>query len=157
LANKDYAVSLRGLALEVVDRFLKLPKKDRFAEMIALETELRDDQKTKEQATLDKQVKETKPTYPLERYAGFYRSPLYGEAIVEWLDDKLIFRLGVMHGELTHFHYDTFLLTWKNPQDGRALVRFVPNDLGKIGGLRLIELHKPNDSDAEYLRIERRP
>jgi hypothetical protein len=54
---------------------------------------------------------DTKPSLPLEDYAGAYESPAYGRARITLRGGRLLWRWRDEEGELRHHHDDTFLLT----------------------------------------------
>ncbi|HEY8505420.1 MAG TPA: serine hydrolase, partial [Gemmataceae bacterium] len=156
LANADFSLLPHGVMLHVFDRYLGPgdgETADRIAEMLELEQEFRREQREKEEKALAERVPGTKPSLAAEAYAGRYESPLYGEADVTRSGGKLVLNVGTrLTGDLEHFHFDTFLVRWRNPIDGRGLVRFALSDLGKVTGLRLTELARPDQGDMVFAK-----
>lgn len=100
-------------------------------------------------------LQDTKPSLPLERYAGRYVSTLYGDATVTLEQSGLVLRLVPnpdMVADLTHWHADTFELTWRRPfpwfGNGRAL--FVLDHDATVTELKL---DVPND-DFWFYELE---
>jgi len=119
-----YNIYDRLLGLEPVDwnaRGLEQRKKAKEAEEKAKEEK---DSKRKEG---------TKPSYPLEDYAGAYENPGYGRIAVEFVDGALKATYNGMTSELEHFHFDVFRL--KNDVFGELKVRFLLNVDGEIESL----------------------
>lgn len=57
----------------------------------------------------------TSPSRPLETYAGTYENKLHGAMIVRHENGKLSLQFGGGEiGDLTHWHYDTFRVTWRD-------------------------------------------
>ena len=77
-------------------------------------------------------VTSTKPSLPLTNYAGSYTDPLHGKAEVSMQDGKLRMSLNTMlAGNLTHWHFDTFRLTYDQRWNGTDTVGFVLDAQGK--------------------------
>lgn len=67
---------------------------------------------------------DTKPTLAITDYVGDYADSFYGKLRVTYTDGKLLLFGRELMGELTHWQYDAFLLTWKTPWMGEDIVRF---------------------------------
>jgi CubicO group peptidase (beta-lactamase class C family) len=67
----------------------------------------------------------TRPTLPLERYAGTYADSLYGAVTVTHERGQLMLRRGARSGVLEHWHYDTFRARWANAWQGTSMATFV--------------------------------
>jgi len=103
---------------------------------------------------------DTKPSHPLESYAGSFRCPMYGDATVSVEGDKLILSLHpykALVAELKHLHYDTFSIHWKKSdiawfEGGTA--HFVADSRGTF---ERIDLDVPNDDLWFYeIKLQRR-
>lgn len=67
----------------------------------------------------------TQPSVPLERYAGVYRHPAWGDVIVTLEGGKLVARYGTeFEGDLEHVQYDGFQAKWRNPARGADYLNF---------------------------------
>jgi CubicO group peptidase (beta-lactamase class C family) len=89
----------------------------------------------------------TKPSLALDAYAGRYGGDLYGDATVTAEGGALVLRLlpnPDMVADLTHWHYDTFLIKWRKPFPwwGDGWVQFLMDNRGKVTELKL---DVPND------------
>jgi CubicO group peptidase (beta-lactamase class C family) len=73
----------------------------------------------------------TKPSHPLEDYAGEYEHPAYGVLTITRQDAGLGFDFHKIRLPLTHFHYDRFD-TPDDEQDGKWSVNFSTNPQGEI-------------------------
>lgn len=59
----------------------------------------------------------TQPSLALDRYAGTYSCPMYGDATVAVEDGHLVVRLvpaANFVADLEHWHYDTFVIRWRD-------------------------------------------
>jgi CubicO group peptidase (beta-lactamase class C family) len=81
----------------------------------------------------ESRVKGTTPSLPLERYAGTYRHPMYGELQVSHGDSGLVARRsGSYVGDLEHWHYDTFTIDWRDDTMGETLLTFRLDVRGRV-------------------------
>lgn len=70
-------------------------------------------------------VPNTKPSLPLEKYAGTYADSLLGEVVVRDSSGTLVLQFGPnWHGTLEHWHYDTFRTRFGTPVLGAIPVQF---------------------------------
>jgi hypothetical protein len=90
------------------------------------------DEKDRREANA-KRVKGTKPSLPLERYAGTYADSLYGKVVVRMENGHLVLDMAPkMIGDMEHWHYDTFRVVWRDHRDGTNLVSFTLDMDGKV-------------------------
>jgi hypothetical protein len=93
-------------------------------------------------------VKKTRLSLPLAEYCGVYTSEMYGDVLIT-MDDNPISPFGglkidfaptaLFKGQLTHWHYDTFELSWSTQMmlpKGKAT--FVLNKEGKPIELKVV-------------------
>ena len=92
-----------------------------FARSEAARTRARDAQKKADAA----RVPNTKPSLPLEKYAGTYADSLLGEVVVRDSSGTLVLQFGPnWHGTLEHWHFDTFRTRFGTPVLGAIPVQF---------------------------------
>jgi len=80
-----------------------------------------------------KQAKGTNVEVKLDDYTGLYGDPMYGDAKVTLQEGKLVLELlpaPVFISDLTHLHYDTFVLKLRNT------LSFVPHGMGTVQFIR---------------------
>lgn len=82
-------------------------------------------------------IQNTQPSLPLKEYAGAYEDLFYGTATITEEANHLTFHFGPMEGDLEHWHYDTFKLTWKKPVVGIDFITFVLDRNGQVEELRI--------------------
>jgi CubicO group peptidase (beta-lactamase class C family) len=81
-------------------------------------------------AQLAKRLSDTKPSVPLDAYAGTYSDPLYGTVEVKLVEGKLrISAAKDLTADLEHRHVDTFMARWSRPWMGESLVTFQLNPM----------------------------
>lgn len=98
-------------------------------------------------------VPNTAPSLGFEAYAGRYHSDLYGDIEVAQENAKL--KLMFPHtksfsAELTHWHYDTFRIVWRDPVIPDGLLTFVLDAQGNVAEMRL---DQPNLLDVDFSEL----
>ena len=122
-----------ALMYRVFDAYLGLPPQDYSAKLLAARNTAEERGKAAAKRMEDERAKGTKPSLPLEQYAGSYKDEMYGEATVTQEEGKLVFRYSpAFTGELEHWHYDTFRVKWPNPTVAQSFVTFTLNAQGKV-------------------------
>ena len=91
------------------------------------------------QALESKRVTGTHPTLPLDRYTGTYADSLYGTATVGSMNGRLTLQAGTATGQLEHWQYDLFRVTWPDPFWDPAYVSFAIDPDGTVGELRFVD------------------
>jgi CubicO group peptidase (beta-lactamase class C family) len=76
-------------------------------------------------------VPNTKPSHPLEAYAGEYENPAYGVLKIGLKDGQLQYDFHKIRLPLSHFHYDRFD-TPDDEIDGKSSVNFITGPLGDV-------------------------
>jgi CubicO group peptidase (beta-lactamase class C family) len=106
------------------------------------------------------------PSLSLERYAGTYRDPWYGDVEISLEDDgRLWFRSErnePLQGPLEHFQYDTFIALWTDRQlMADAYVSFSLSPEGSVERIRMKAVSPTtdfsydfHDLDLRYVRSE---
>jgi len=141
LTNLDHSELRHALLYTVFDRFIgpSSPAHDWSAEMRAMYKRIADSTRAARQARESKRVPNTLPTLPLERYTGTYADSLYGTATVGLLNGRLTLQAGMASGQLEHWQYDLFRVTWPDPFWEAAYVSFAIDPDGTVGDLRLVD------------------
>jgi hypothetical protein len=101
-----------------------------------------------------KRAKNTKPSLPLEKYAGRYEDKWYGEMVIEKVGNKLIMKFShtpALIGELEHWHYDTFVVRWKDRSlNADAFVTFMLNYKGEIEQVKMVPVSPLTDFSFDF-------
>lgn len=137
----------------VVDAILGLLPRDWSAEYMKVRTKQREMARETEAKRLAQRVMGTKPSHPLEHYAGVYADSMYGESAVKAENGRLRLTYGTMYdGDLEHWHFDTFRATWKARNLGRTFVSFALDADGKVKSVEIEGLtvfgRKPDAADT---------
>jgi len=136
LSNAPGTLLPNALMYRILDLELKAQPKDYSAEM--RQRALADAERARQNQP--RQIAGTRPSLPLDRYAGGYADSLYGQLQVRLDGDSLRIAIGT-RGEavLRHWHYDTFQALWPIRGTRPSLVTFNLDARGNVAGLVLDE------------------
>lgn len=137
LANLDHAELRHALMYRVFDMYSGNPARDWSKELLALYGGLERQADSTRRQQEQRRVADTRPSLPLERYAGTYTSQTYGDVVVTVRQGALHFAFGRGRvGALTHWHYDTFQAKWDDVRMRPSLVVFAPDGSGGVSSVR---------------------
>ncbi len=110
----------------------------RFIELSAKQDEQQQEQERQQD---ESRVKGTSPSLPLEAYAGDYEDEMYGKLTLVVEGGRLVLRRHTAWvGDLEHWHYDTFLVRWRDRVMGKGLITFRLSAEGKVASLEVEDL-----------------
>ena len=133
LTNMNQSDVTLPLMANAFDRLLGIsPAKDYNAEYYAAEQA--DQARRRAAAKPPVKVEGTKPSLPLEAYAGTYTDSFMGTATVRLDGGKLFIKYdkSAIVGELEHFHFDSFVATMNDAIMGKMPVTFKIGTSGKV-------------------------
>jgi CubicO group peptidase (beta-lactamase class C family) len=133
--NKLPNTGYLALSYYLAEKLLGVPPRDWIQAYLDYDQEVREKAEEAKQKGREAQVKETRPSLPLADYAGTYSSLIAGGASIAEKAGNLHIQLEAhssMSGELTHWHYDTFLCKWHDPVLGESLVPFITDGQGHV-------------------------
>jgi hypothetical protein len=83
-------------------------------------------------------VANTRPSLPLASYVGVYSDSMYEDIEVKLDGKSLVATMGPSYtGDLSHWHFDTFKVTWRDPSLGSSYFTFVLGADGKVKDLEM--------------------
>lgn len=129
-----------ALAYKIFDLYTGAPERDWSAELLKTIKGFEEQGKAAQKKQEESRVKGTQPPLPLDKYTGAYKDEMYGEAKVTQENGKLVLRTPAFVGDLEHWHYDTFRVTWRERTLGKALVTFTLNAQGDIDEMKAPDL-----------------
>jgi len=140
LGNIDHAEFRHALMLKAFDLQLGDPSHDWNADLRALYDSLDARGDSVEAARDAKRVMGTNPRLPLEKYAGTYRHPVWGDLIVRSTSDGLVANIGdnpELAGPLVHWNYETFRTSWGDGHSSPGWLSFVIAPNGGVAELQV--------------------
>ena len=133
LTNADGHNMNPAISYRIIDAYLGAPARDWSSIFLAQQKKAEVAQAAAEKQMDSARAKNTKPSLPLERYAGTYADSMYGNATVKLEAGKLVVRYGpTFEGDLEHWHYDTFRALWRNKRLGTSFVTFALDARGRV-------------------------
>ena len=135
--NYDHAEIRHALMYKAFDHFALGGTRDWSAELLKLYGNIQAGADKEQRDWEAKRVANTRPTLPLEAYAGTYADPLYGEVAITLENGSLrVVANGYLKALLQHWHYDTFRGWYDKKWNGKATGTFVLGADGKISHVR---------------------
>jgi len=142
----------RGLMYELLDHYLGLPKDDWPAKLARFKAD-RAAAALKLVQTAAAAPAKVGPSLPLERYAGTYHDPWYGDIAVTRNGDRLAIDFKSsprMTGRLEHYQYDTFITRFDDKSLEPAYVTFALDADGKISRVTMKAVSPIADFSYDY-------
>jgi CubicO group peptidase (beta-lactamase class C family) len=137
LANLDHAELRHALMYRVFDMYSGNAPRDWSKELLAPYSGLERQADSARRDQIQRRVAGTRPSLPLDRYAGTYTSQTYGDAVISVRNEALHFAFGRGRiGTLTHWHYDTFQAKWDDVRMDPSFVVFAPDGAGGVSSVR---------------------
>lgn len=161
LTNQESTAAFAALTYQIVDYYLKAQKFD-WVEAYRKFNE-RNARRSKEE--LDKiyasRKKDTRPSLPLQEYAGLYRDDWYGEVEIKLENGQLTMQFKhspELYGKLEHWHYDTFVARWFDRElRADAFVTFNLDHEGKISEVKMLPFSSDVDFSYDYQDLLLKP
>jgi CubicO group peptidase (beta-lactamase class C family) len=160
LTNAEESGAFDSILYHVLDRYFELPPTDWIAAFKAVK-----DAREKEAAEAMKQAEgaraaDSKPSLPLEKYAGAYNDAWYGPITIRGENGGLIISFDhtpTMIGDLQHWQYDTFKAHWRDRTIEDAFVVFSLNPDGGIESARMAAVSPLADFSFDYQDLLLKP
>ena len=161
LTNQESTEAFSAITYSVIDYYLQAPAFDWVAAFQKFkerrETEIRELEK-KAEASRDTS---SRPSLPLERYAGTYTDAWYGDIEIVKKGDNL--RLRFTHtpslvGDLVHWQYDTFIVRWDDRElRADAYITFSLNPDGSVEQAKMKAVSPATDFSFDFQDLLLKP
>jgi CubicO group peptidase (beta-lactamase class C family) len=153
LTNAESGSAFDSILFHILDSYFGLPPADWIAAYRA-----EDEQTEKEAADIMKKQEagraaDSKPSLPLEKYAGIYTDPWYGPVTIRMENGKLVFTLDHTPkaiGDLQHWQYDTFKAHWRDRTIEDAFLTFTLKPDGTIDHFTMVAVSPLADFSFDY-------
>ena len=160
LTNAEEGGAFDSILYHVLDHYFRLQSTD----WIAAFKTLKDKQEKDAAETMKKaesaRAADSKPSLPLERYAGVYSDAWYGTITIRMENGGLVISFDhtpTMIGDLQHWQYDTFKAHWRVPTIEDAFVTFSLNPDGSIESTRMAAVSPLADFSFDYQDLLLKP
>lgn len=159
MTNSEESGLLLGLSYKLIDHYLGLPDpgwttlwQDWYARRL--------EGGRKALAAAQASPARSGPSLPLERYAGRYRDPWYGDVVVSGAGKDLAIDFTStpdMRGRLKHWQYDSFVTVFDDRALEPAYVTFQLDADGKVTGVTMKAVNPIVDFSWDYQDLELKP
>ena len=161
LTNQESSATFNAITYFLLDFYLKAPVYDW---LVAYKTVVEENQNKIDRSMKDKELRRnmnSKPSLPLESYAGMYRDAWYGEIEIRLNEGKLVIEFKhtpKLTGKLEHWQYDTFAVRWNDRSlRGDAFITFELDADGAIVCARMEPFSKEVDFSFDYQDLNLKP
>jgi hypothetical protein len=137
----------------VLDAYFGLPQTDWIAAFKAVKEKVTKEAEEVMKKATDARTADAKPSLPLEKYAGVYTDAWYGPATMRIENGKLVFSLDHTPkavGDVEHWRYDTFKVTWRDRLIEDAFLTFTLNAEGEIDHMTVKAVSPLADFSFDY-------
>jgi CubicO group peptidase (beta-lactamase class C family) len=160
LTNAEEGGAFDSILYHVLDHYFHLPPTDWIAAFKS-----RKDTEEEEAADAMKKAEgaraaDSKPSLPLEKYAGVYNDSWYGPITIRKENAGLVITFDhtpTMIGDLQHWQYNTFKAHWRERTIEDAFVTFALNPDGSIESARMAAVSPLADFSFDYQDLLLKP
>ncbi len=158
LTNQESEEAFDAIAWHVIDHYLGAPAFDWIAGFAALRQRLDASAAEQERRAAAARDASSRPSLPLERYAGTYRDAWYGDITIAYTSGTLTMRFGhtpLLTGTLEPFQHDTFIVRWRDRElRADAYVTFALNPDGSIDRAKMRAVSPATDFSYDFQDLE---
>jgi CubicO group peptidase (beta-lactamase class C family) len=152
LTNMESGLS-DALCQRVVDAYLGAPLTDWAAALAGYERHQDSVSRATERAQSAARAADSKPSLPLDKYAGRYTDAMYGDATITNEGGHLVLRFShspAFTGDLDHWQYDTFVAHWRAKHVEDAFVTFALTPQGTVESMKMAAVSPLADFSFDF-------
>src|SRR5579863_5235813 len=160
LTNAEEGGAFDSIVYHLLDHYLNLSPTDWTAAFKALEDKQEKDAAETMKKAEGSRAANSKPSLPLEKYAGQYADAWYGPITIRSENSGLVITFDhtpKMIGDLQHWQHDTFKAHWRDRTIEDAFVTFSLNPDGSINSARLAAVSPLADFSFDYQDLLLKP
>jgi CubicO group peptidase (beta-lactamase class C family) len=160
LTNAEEDGAFDSILYHILDHYLHLPPTDWIAAFKAVkDNQEKDAAETMKKAESARNAN-SKPSLPLDEYAGVYNDAWYGPITIRYESGGLVISFDhtpTMVGDLEHWQYDTFKAQWRVHTIEDAFITFSLNPDGTIESARMAAVSPSADFSFDYQDLLLKP
>jgi CubicO group peptidase (beta-lactamase class C family) len=154
LTNQESGEAFDAIEWWLLDHFLGAPRTDWGAAFKILKQRGDSVTAAQEHSAAAKRDSTSRPSLPLDKYAGTYRDAWYGDVTIALDSGKLVMRFShtpELTGDLEHYQYDTFIARWRDRElRADAYVTFALKPDGTIDQVKLAAVSPATDFSYDF-------
>jgi CubicO group peptidase (beta-lactamase class C family) len=160
LTNAEEDGAFDSILFHVLDYYFRLPPTDWISAFKSREDTQEKDAAEARKKAESARATDSRPSLPLEKYAGVYNDGWYGPITIRMDSGKLIITFDhtpTMIGELQPWQHDTFKAHWRERTIEDAFVSFSLNPDGTINSARMAAVSPLADFSFDYQDLLLKP
>jgi CubicO group peptidase (beta-lactamase class C family) len=160
LTNAEESGAFEAILYHVLDYYFHIPATDWIANYKTVTDKQEKDAAETMKDAESARAANSKPSLPLERYAGTYNDAWYGPITIRMENGGLVITFDhtpTMIGDLQHWQYDTFKAHWRERTIEDAFITFSLNADGTIDTARMAAVSPLADFSFDYQDLLLRP
>ena len=160
LTNAEEGGAFDAILYHVLDFYLHVPPTDWIAAFKAVKDKEEKDAAEEMKKAEGARAADSKPSLPLEKYAGVYNDAWYGPITIKMENGGLVMSFdhtASMIGDLQHWQYDTFKAHWRSRTIEDAFVTFALNPDGTIESAKMAAVSPLADFSFDYQDLLLKP
>ncbi len=152
--NQEATEAFQAITYRLLDYYLAAPPTDWLPVFARLKASNDSANAAEERGAAAKRDSTSRPSLPLDRYAGTYRDAWYGDVIIALEAGKLVMRFShtpSLTGDLEHYQYDTFIAHWRDRElRADAYVTFALKPDGSIDRVKMSAVSPATDFSFDF-------
>jgi len=160
LTNAEESGAFDSILFHVLDYYFHLPPTDWISAFKSREDTEEKEAAEKMEKTEATRAADSKPSLPLEKYAGVYNDAWYGPITIRLDSGGLVMTFDhtpTMIGDLQHWQHDTFKAHWRERTIEDAFVTFALNPDATIDNARMAAVSPLADFSFDYQDLLLKP
>jgi CubicO group peptidase (beta-lactamase class C family) len=161
LTSAEVGSAFNAITMRVLDAYLGAPRTDwvaAYAASVAKSQAKADESWQKHEAARDAK---SRPSLPLDKYAGTYRDPWYGDVLIRRDGAGLQMKFSKtaqLLGDLEHWQHDTFIVRWRDRGlNADAFLTFSLDPDGRIVEARMVPVSPLTDFSFDFQDLRLAP
>lgn len=153
LTNAEEDFAFDSVLYHILDSYFGVPSHDWITAFKSLEDEQRKKSDEAIQQAATSRAADSKPSLPLEKYAGDFSDPWYGKVTIRSESSGLVLNLShTVKGvaDLQHWQFDTFKAHWRDRTIEDAFVTFSLDPDGSINHFTMVAVSPLADFSFDY-------
>jgi CubicO group peptidase (beta-lactamase class C family) len=159
--NQESGEAFEAITWRLLDAYLGAAPTDWIAAYAKLKARGDSMVSAQEHAAVARRDTTSRPSLPLEKYAGTYRDAWYGDITITLENGKLVMRFSHspdLTGDLEHWQYDTFIARWRNRElRADAYVTFALTPGGSVEQAKMAAVSPATDFSFDFQDLLLRP
>jgi CubicO group peptidase (beta-lactamase class C family) len=153
LTNAEQDFAFESIALHILDSYFGGATEDYITAFKAVEDKNAKEAQETVQKAQQTRAADSKPSLPLEKYAGDFSDPWYGKVTIRSENGALVFKLGRTEkgtADLQPWQYDTFKAHWRDRTVEDAFLTFALKPDGSIDHFTMVAVSPLADFSFDY-------